>query len=591
MKKNLYILLAALSLGTPLSKGVIHEHSLEELISSSAAICQGSVLRNQSFEKEPQASIFTATDIAVSKSFKGHLTDTIRIEHCGGELNGRGETYCGQPVFIPGIEYLLFLRINDEGILYSQAQFDLSDPQHAHVLASLQQQGQTRKYLSSYLAPETEALALKTVLPGSTGYSSRFLQGDRNEPIEYLIDMDSLPAGITTNQALNAVENALAAWSRSTLLSFKFIGIESFGTAAPYAGTADERIYIQLHDNYNYIPQSNKVGIGGRSYSFNLGNWPNGGLGGRVGTNEFDRTTHGFVVIENKQSDLSDPTTLEEVICHELGHALSLAHSSEDPNESNTTLSDATMYYKVHADDRGAILASWDISTIQTIHPTNNTPPYGYARSVAAITSPTPPSFSSGANQVEITAFDRQGDAVPVLLTENSYEANGTFSLMNPTNLFFTPSGFFGDAVAEPGTYYALRFIRMDDGTNQSPPIAIRVTSFNADNNSDLLQDSWANRYAVSGATADPDHDTFTNFEEWQIDSDPTNSVSGLYVGFSEGSLSWQARPEELYQVESTDDLLLEFEDDGNPIIATSTNQVLDIEYASGKFYRVRRLN
>ena len=360
--------------------------------------------------------------------------------------------------------------------------------------------------------------------------------------------------------------------------------------AAPDVGEQDGRIRIQLHDNYNYIPASSTVGRGGRSYSFDPARWPDGGLGGRVGTNEFDVTTAGFVVLEGGSPALSDPATLEEVLCHEIGHVLSLAHSSEDPNESNAVLAEATMYYRTHADGRGAVLASWDVSTIQAVHPTNNTPPYGYDRNIAAITSPTAPPFSSGANQVGMVAYDRQGGASPVLLDENKYETNGVFSLVGSNTVFFTPAGYFGDTQAPPGSYYAIRYVRMDDGTNQSPPIAVRVVSFNADGDDDLLQDSWASRFGVAGATADPDHDHFTNFEEWQIDSDPTNSASGLYVGLGGGMLSWQAKSGEVYQVESSTNLLQGFIDEGNPIVAASTNETLKTGTSVQKFYRIRRL-
>jgi hypothetical protein len=248
------------------------------------------------------------------------------------------------------------------------------------------------------------------------------------------------------------------------------------------------------------------------------------------------------------------------------------------------------MYYKTHGDGRGAVLASWDVSTIQTVYPTNNTPPYGYGREIAVVTSPTPPPFSSGANQVGMVAYDRQGGAVPVLLDENKYEANGTFSLVGSNTVFFTPGGYFADNQAPPGSFFAIRYLRMDDGANQSPPIAVRVVSFNADGDSDLLQDSWASRFGVGGADNDPDHDRFTNFEEWQIGTDPTNGASGLHLGFGGGTLSWKARPNELYQVESATNLLLGFSAEGNPVVATSTNETLDVESGRLKFYRVRRL-
>src|SRR5258705_9720189 len=46
-----------------------------------------------------------------------------------------------------------------------------------------------------------------------------------------------------------------------------------------------------------------------------------------------------------------------------------MGHSSENPNEPNTLLRDATMYFLLHLDGRGAGLRDDDIEGISTLYP------------------------------------------------------------------------------------------------------------------------------------------------------------------------------------------------------------------------------
>jgi hypothetical protein len=66
---------------------------------------------------------------------------------------------------------------------------------------------------------------------------------------------------------------------------------------------------------------------------------------------------------------LSDLLNLSEVAGHEMGHAIGLAHSSENPLETNLDLRDALMYYQAHGDGRGASVRSDDIKAVQLVYP------------------------------------------------------------------------------------------------------------------------------------------------------------------------------------------------------------------------------
>ncbi len=64
---------------------------------------------------------------------------------------------------------------------------------------------------------------------------------------------------------------------------------------------------------------------------------------------------------------------LAELLTHEVGHTLGLAHSSDNPDEPDVSLRDATMYYAAHFDGRGATLRSDDIAAICTLYPAGRT--------------------------------------------------------------------------------------------------------------------------------------------------------------------------------------------------------------------------
>ena len=254
-----------------------------ELFAEAAAICRATATYNRVFAKAPHNRLFTATGFTVSESFTGTFGTTVEVRHRGGELNGQGEIYCNMPVFNPGTPYLLFIGRRSDGSLFCLDYLNETESAYGEMLSHLRREAAamdgTGLDVSDQTAPNV--LAASNFLPSSTGLSSRFLHGDRGEPIEYVVDMDDWPAGISSNQALAAVSNAFEAWSAVTTLTFMFGGVESFGMAAPDVSANDERIYIQLHDNYNYIPPSSTLARGGRSYTFDTLNWPDGGFGGR----------------------------------------------------------------------------------------------------------------------------------------------------------------------------------------------------------------------------------------------------------------------------------------------------------------------
>jgi hypothetical protein len=106
------------------------------------------------------------------------------------------------------------------------------------------------------------------------------------------------------------------------------------------------------------------------------GPWFDPDVTGRWNNETFIRIQGADIVFNNGIScffqTASNPTkAVEELMGHETGHTLGLGHSSENPGETNQTLRDALMYYRVHNDGRGARLSSDDIAGLRRLYDKN----------------------------------------------------------------------------------------------------------------------------------------------------------------------------------------------------------------------------
>jgi len=588
----------------------------DERVQSAAAICHATVLGTESF-RGADGGIHTRSWLRVNEAFKGRFPANITVVHRGGRVGEEGEVSSDAPKLNVGDERLFLLGQRADGTLFvdngsvgapllaraggvKPAGMVATDPNARALLSA------ARTRYPTAVGPDLTAQAASGLAPQavtglltSSGVSRRFTAGDRGEPIEYLVDADALPAGLTQAQALGAVSNAFRAWANVTSLRFSFAGVNSFSTAAGNISTNDGRIRVQLHDLYNSIGGSSTLGVGGNSFSIS-GSFPNGGMGGNVNGNEFFPVTRGYLVIKHTQSSLRTLATFEEVLCHEIGHVLSMAHSSESQFEPAGPLREAMMFFQVHADGRGATLGSYDPPVVQQAYPTNNTPPYGYDRMLHLVTAGTAPNIT-GINKLEVRGYDAQTNALTLSLA-NATANNGAFSLAGGT-LRFTPSAFFSDSARlDPtgGSAYDRAFVRLTDGVNGSPYIEVRVLSFNADTFSDGMPDNWMTQFFGSanpnagplrGPNDDFDGDGVSNRNEFRLGTDPTSANSVLrFTSGTTAGLNWLATPYEVYEVQGTTNFTNWFRV-GNPIVPTTTNgSFTNFPATDRMFFRIERV-
>ncbi len=555
--------------------------STSEHITAADAILRGTVVAQDCF-RDSAGLIFTRTVVRVDEGFKGTFPTLLALIHQGGQV-GNEDAYCGfSPRFAMPGEYVLFVTRDGAGNLHCTQGGASAIP----LLPTLGKSGKAEadyqstgrellEELRNWAAQNPDAGADVTdqavaQIPGTAattgmlgGVNTRFIQPDRGEPIPYYIDADPLPGGISITQATNAVAQALGAWTAVTSLKFRFMGLQSFGQAANTITTPNESIYIQLHDNYGAINTPNVLGVGGRGGSSfpSPSGW---NIGGNVAGNEFLKTTYGYVVLESGNVSMQNLLTFTEVICHEIGHALNLAHSSENAAEPNNTLKEAMMYYQTHADNRGATLGTYDVPVIRQCYP-SNTPPYTFNRVIDATSAPVPINVG-GINEIELRGYDLQSPAL-TLATEGATANAGTFSLVG-NQLKYTPAGYFSiNGRSDPDTsggsfsYVDLVYARFSDGTNASPYSLIRVLSMRpeATASPDGIPDYWMQTFFghadpqagdLSRATDDADGDGLNTLQEYLGATNPKNANSATRITSFDGqNLQFAARAYEPYEI------------------------------------------
>ena len=611
---------------SPASATMVEPVSTAQQVTRAAAICRATVVGQESFVAA-DGGIQTRTALRVDEVMKGTFPAVVAVVHRGGFVGTRCETFSTNPKLRMGEERLLFLGRRADGTLYAEGGaagarrlqrtttgarvatsvpggFAAADAAALTEVRALVQgsAGVGADVTSQAIAPQAiQPQAVPGLLVDSLGFSARFLAPDRGEPIEYLVDAQALPTGITQAQALNAVSNAFKAWSNVTSLKFKFAGVTNFGKAASTIRASDGRIRIQLHDLYNDLAGASELGQGGNLFFVNQ-QFPKEGTGGRVGTNEFYEVSSGYLAMKHTQIPLQTLSTLEEVLTHEIGHTLSLDHSSENQAEPNFTLRDAIMFPFAHLDGRGARLGTWDPPVVRQAYPQQNTPPFGFNRVMDIVTAfPGEAPNLPGINRIELRGYDLQSTNLTVQLTNATATGAGVFSLTN-TTLYFTPAGAFTGARIDPATgdYYESVFVRLSDGTNASPYYTVNVISLQPQLDparTNGLPDAWVAQFfgsasATVNANADADGDGISNINEFRLGTNPTNAVSALRIASGGGTnVHWLARPYDLYEVQATTNFTT-WSRLGSPVLPTTTNGSLSLPTPAGdrRFLRVLRV-
>ncbi len=571
MKRILPFLIAAAGISTATATLTL-PISVAEHAADAAAICVAKVERLHSYEAAGTRQIFTTVTLRVVEPLKGTFPERVTLKQRGGVVGERGQFQSDTPNLKPGEQRLFFLGRRDDGSLYAlngsssaqrlpdNADADDYGPYFNRIVATIRASANDGDNVTDQAGSAVAPQGIGGFLDDA-GAPGRFLRPDLGLPIQVITDMSVLPSGMTTQQATTALNNALNAWANVTSIQFKIEGDEVFGQAANGINADDGKLRIQFHDSFDVVPAGSTLGIGGRGVTLSAGS------GGKVGSLDFFVANEGYVVMDHTKTSLEDPVLFEEVLTHEIGHALSLAHSSESDPENDTLLFQAIMYKTAKDDGRGATLGTHDITVIRQAYPENNTPPAGFDRVIRGITfSGTHP--VPVPNSVSISGFDLQGDSLTVTSVSTMTVGSGTIAV-NGNSVEYTPVGLFSDNAgsSSPNAFFEQLNFRLSDGVNLSPTVKVRVISLLGDTSPatpDGLPDSWMTTHfgdksptpGTSSTVDDPDNDGYTNLQEYLAGTDPNDVNSHPKITtFSPTQIQWTGQLFDYYELQASTDL------------------------------------
>ncbi|WP_193214700.1 hypothetical protein [Luteolibacter marinus] len=544
-----------------LKAGCCARHDAAEIYQLADAIGDYRALSSTVFRGD-DGRIWTRHSLSLNESLKGSAPATLEFSTPGGRIGHQREVSSLSLQLQTGGDYILQLRSRPDGSWEPLPFQTKSNPGTAGQKKSRRDffKGGARGSIPATPRATRDSVGDNSGIPSSrvtpTGYFEasgvpyRHPTCDSGTAISCLVDIDpsKLPAGTDTSAALAIVQSALDAWSGVSSLKFKIEGTTSFGTSPKNIDTPDGKIRIQLHDSYNAIASTSTLGNGGSTITGpDYIGTP--GSAGTIDGQPFVTLTQGYVILNHRSASMADPEVFAEVLTHEIGHALGLAHSSTDSNEPEPLLEDATMYYTSHGDGRGAAVRDYDVDRIQFGYPLD-TPPFSMNRTLRAViaTSGNPKPLNTdpqgpGVDRITVTGDDLQGSPLTVNLISGDQ-----FTLSGNSLIFTSPGNYSDTTTLTPeqiadGNYYFRALFTLSDGVNQSAFYRFDITGFQRDSYpADGLPNTWIYTYfgdftvGAPGSDrhpdSDPDGDGLDNRTERYLGTDPTDPASGP-AGFS----------------------------------------------------------
>lgn len=350
------------------------------LMGASAAIVTGTV--TASAARKVDGRIVTETTVVVDRTYKGDVGMTVVVTTPGGTVGDEGVVIYGAPIFDVGDEVLLYLQPGPHGDVRTTAlalgAFRLATAAdgtlvatHAvpmretrplgDVAATAQALGDPGSALGAAADAATPTMAPYTFLGTPPG---RRFEADQGVPVRLAVANADPGLGVALSDAV--IDDGLGAWTSVPSAS---IVLERGGAAAPTrsvaGGTCDGKSIAMFNDPFKEIPPLTNGCFGVLAI---------GGFCTKGGTTlfagqQFAHISEGDLTVADGLGSCMNREGFDEVLTHEIGHTIGMGHSSENPNEPNPLLRDATMYFLLHLDGRGAGLRQDDVAGVSALYP------------------------------------------------------------------------------------------------------------------------------------------------------------------------------------------------------------------------------
>jgi hypothetical protein len=387
----------------------------EDLIIGARAIVRGKVISINSGSDDNQMDIYTYVALEVEEVLKGEITTrNIVIKEPGGEVGSRGQMIYGAAVFNVNEDVLLYLDTWPDGSLrvhqmylgkFSIVQDDktarsmvaraalgdaaglMGKSKTGDVTDRMELQAYTEMVRAKLAANRERARQFEALHYGATptlmrpadyaanmmsrkfqpqfatfNPASCWFEAASGQPIVFLTNTDGAPFP----QVLDDIAASMNAWSTAP---GAYLRIVSGGATTQCMPSAGSNLITFNNCDGRWSPSPNCSGVLAQTNTWYV-RTPSKAVNGRT----FYKTTHAYISLNPYAGCyFSSRCNVQEVITHELGHALGLAHAGDIANGLPTPIEmDATMYPIIHFDNRCAALRGDDVAGLDFIYPAAN---------------------------------------------------------------------------------------------------------------------------------------------------------------------------------------------------------------------------